>query len=796
MSIIINLQATNNITIKEAKETTTTNSSSAHGKVELKGTLKNEFVQIGYAVDDAAKAAEALKKVKESYSQYKNNLASQQVKLSQLKADFASGKVGIEQADIDEMQTYLNELKNDEAYYVANIALATTTLATKLTAVAAQGSKASSTTATFGFNAGAELDIDAIEQQLAEYKEKSIASNLHANNINIQANNTATIQGSNLTADNEINIAAKDTNIQASRDVATSKTSTKHQNITLGYEVYGGVTTSTSADTAQSTSTQLQHTNSQLQADTININTQETTTIKGANLHANQQLNINTNNLEVSSVQNTASSNSNSKSVNLSTSGFTPTGAGGSLSKSSSSSAQTLLTSLSAEEVNINVEEATTLKGATIASTDQDGNDNNNLNLTTNTLNVSSLNNTSNSKSISVGANIGGSFENNTLNNVSIDFSNNTTNKKTKTLATLGSGNIQITDQTSSDTSMLNRDIANNEVNIYDIESHQGLHGELDTRLVTQEGREEIADDFRTTGLEMQKLDAILPSATNENEVLATIGTGLNFLNTVTLGVTPSDDSDGGLIGQIPVLFGQYDINQKVLKVVSESSQYFQENKDAFIPIQESDYYKQASKETQTRLDSGNLYVSKEPITIDASNASYQNFTNGMMNNEADAIKNGISQTHTKDDTNINLTVNYNPTHGLLGDGLESAIDKFGGTTGMAEQTGEFIRDVTTSRGTLGSNFAAHSQGNLLTNSGVNYINSKGSYEDGGFMDREYFIDETRKDKEFGIPTFAGYGSPVNTTTMKETLESDINGKDSPFKFIGNYLSTRQFFAR
>jgi filamentous hemagglutinin len=236
-----------------------------------------------------------------------------------------------------------------------------------------------------------------------------------------------------------------------------------------------------------------------LQANNININTQEDTTIQGANLHANQQLNINTNNLAVSSVQNTASSNSNSKSLNLSTSGFTPTGAGGSLSKSSSSSAQTLLTSLSAEEVNINVEEATTLKGATIASTDQDGNDNNNLNLTTNTLNVSSLNNTSNSKSISVGANIGGSFENNTLNNVSIDFSNNTTNKKTKTLATLGSGNIQITDQTSSDTSMLNRDIANNEVDIYNISSHKGLQGELDTRLLTQEGRKQIAEDIERT---------------------------------------------------------------------------------------------------------------------------------------------------------------------------------------------------------------------------------------------------------------------------------------------------------
>ncbi|MGE4457596.1 MAG: DNA/RNA non-specific endonuclease, partial [Arcobacteraceae bacterium] len=94
---------------------------------------------------------------------------------------------------------------------------------------------------------------------------------------------------------------------------------------------------------------------------------------------------------------------------------------------------------------------------------------------------------------------IGGSFENNTLNNVSIDFSNDTSHSKTKTLATLGEGNIQITDQTNSDTQMLNRDIANNEVNIYDIESHKGLQGELDTRLLTQDGRNQIAEDLKKT---------------------------------------------------------------------------------------------------------------------------------------------------------------------------------------------------------------------------------------------------------------------------------------------------------
>jgi filamentous hemagglutinin len=220
------------------------------------------------------------------------------------------------------------------------------------------------------------------------------------------------------------------------------------------------------------------------------------------------------------------------------------------------------------------------------------------------------------------------------------------------------------------------------------------------------------------------------------------------------------------------------------------------ENRDKFIPIQESEFYKNASPETQASLASkGELFVSVEPVNIDKSNSTYQNFTNGIMNNAADAIKNGVSQTHTKDDTNINLTVNYNPTHGLLGDGLESAVDKFGGTTGMAEQTGEFIKEVTTSRGNSGSNFAAHSQGNLLTNSGVNYINSLGSYENGGFKDKTYFLDPNidKNDPRYkdGLLTFAGYGSPVNTTTMKETLQGANN--EGPFDFIGNYTNENDF---
>ncbi|QOY55603.1 hypothetical protein HUE87_05075 [Candidatus Sulfurimonas marisnigri] len=459
-------------------------------------------------------------------------------------------------------------------------------------------------------------------------------------------------------------------------------------------------------------------------------------------------------------------------SAGFGTSGLSSVGAN--MAKADMNSKQTVLTSLTGNKVDISVQENTTLKGATIASVDKEGNDNNNLTLKTDTLHVSSLNNTLNSKSISVGINVGGSIKDNTASNVALNFSNDTTNKKTKTLATLGNGNIFVANKEDSDTKMLNSDIANNEVDIYDISSHKGLKGELDTRLLTEEGRAEIKEDAKKAGEEMQELDKILPSANNENEVLAGIGKTLNLLNTVSLGIIPSDDSDGGLIGQIPVLFGQHDVNQKVIKVVSKDSLYMKENPDSFVAMKDSDYYKNASKETKDMLDlRSDLYVSKVPIKVDKNSATYQNATNGMMNTEADAIKNAINQTHKKADDidkTVNLTLNYNPTHGLLGDGLESLVDKVGGTTGMAEQTGEFIRDVTTARGKDGSNFAAHSQANILTKSGIEYINEISINNPAlGFLSRDYYMDTTKatkKEQEAGIPTFKGYGSPINTEDM------------------------------
>lgn len=46
---------------------------------------------------------------------------------------------------------------------------------------------------------------------------------------------------------------------------------------------------------------------------------------------------------------------------------------------------------------------------------------------------------------------------------------------------------------------MLNRDIANNEVDIYDVENHKGLKAEIDTRVFTEDGRKEIKEDIKVS---------------------------------------------------------------------------------------------------------------------------------------------------------------------------------------------------------------------------------------------------------------------------------------------------------
>ncbi len=312
------------------------------------------------------------------------------------------------------------------------------------------------------------LPPNAIERQLKEYSTASVASNIQANVINIQANNKATIQGSNLNAEDTINISANNTDILISQDNFEQSDDTQTQTLNLSIGT-AGFSMSGSVDSSKSNTDATTITNSKLIANNININTQETTDIKGANLNAADTLNIDTKNLNIASVQDTRKTRSHSVGISGGYGGGGPSSAGANQSNANSKSKQTIQTDLLASEININTKETTTLKGATIASINAEGKDNNNLNLKTNTLIASSLNNTATSKSTSIGIqtgvtnqqskNINKGIQNPTteiagVSTISLDYSNTKTNKKTKTLATLGSGNIQITDTDNSELKM------------------------------------------------------------------------------------------------------------------------------------------------------------------------------------------------------------------------------------------------------------------------------------------------------------------------------------------------------
>jgi len=341
-----------------------------------------------------------------------------------------------------------------------------------------------------GFSAALELDVDVMEKEFASYKESSVGSNLSASNISIKSGNATTVRGSQLDA-NDVQIDSQALNILASQDVNTSSDSSEHKNInvSIGIGSAGATSGSVSADSSQSNNKNVVHTNAGINSGNITINTQGKTTVAGANIQASDALNLQTGSLDVSSVQDSDTSRSTSQGISVSSGGSGSVN--GAVSRSSNK--ETVLTSITGGEVNIGVDGATTIKGATIAAVDAEGNDNGNLSLETDTLEVSSLNNTKDSKAMSASVSGGGT--------VSVDASADNSHSKTKTLATLGNGNVDVADKENSDIAMLNRDIADNEVDIYDIESHKGLKGSLDTRLLTESGRDQIAEDVMKSGM-------------------------------------------------------------------------------------------------------------------------------------------------------------------------------------------------------------------------------------------------------------------------------------------------------
>ena len=217
--------------------------------------------------------------------------------------------------------------------------------------------------------------------------------------------------------------------------------------------------------------------------------------------------------------------------VDINTIDKSSTNANFSRSSSNTITKQTVLSSITANELNVEVGKNTHLKGSLLAAGEYDKDntfiDNHNLNLKTNTLSYENLSNTSYAKgtNFSIGANYILEDKNNkdsrSNNNQedkftglkSIDLSNhrNLSYSLSKNLATLGSGNIEIADkENSDDLTRLNRDTTKLTKDLVNTSISSNVDGSMDLRVVTKSGQKEIKDEFNTATAITKALNAII----------------------------------------------------------------------------------------------------------------------------------------------------------------------------------------------------------------------------------------------------------------------------------------------
>lgn len=559
----LSLRANNDITIKEAVDTFSEQREEIHGTAEASVVVQHQAVEVAKAAKALKDSTDNLKQAKKDYKQYKKSLDSLQTTLATLEQEYKAKKPGVIYEDIEELQDLVSEVKSDEAWYVAGVALATEDVVSKTTNLyqqtAALATSASSCAYCLGFNAGIQLDIDASKTSTSTQGTTSIASNLSGQNILIKAGNAegsqANIQGSRLAAKDKLVLSADEVNITASKNTEQNKTENKSGSVSASMTVFGattGINLNASYDRNQSTSSSITHNNSQLNADNITITSTQDTNIKGATVAANESLTVDVGgDLNVASVQDRHSSSHKgmgiSGGISL-TGGQTAgknekqpqgtlknmdgagdlAGANGGINASNgrTRTKQTVLTSLtSGGSADITVANNTDVKGALIATRDENGQDSGKLNLTTNSLTYADLSNTNYSQNKSVGISAGYSFkaeeqkqqgqndgstskdhndptkDDSKFNSSSYQYTNTSGYSKSKTLATIGQGQLTIADsENSDDTSRLNRDTEHTEKDLFTVDRKQGdFDVTVDHRLLTEDGRKAIAEDVERT---------------------------------------------------------------------------------------------------------------------------------------------------------------------------------------------------------------------------------------------------------------------------------------------------------
>ena len=553
----INLTSQNS-NIKHSTNLYAKDTSSKEATGTLSITAQNEYAQIVPAALALKEAIAQLKRVKKEYDNYKKEKSKLEASLSDIKQRYRNKEVGIDYSDIEEVSEILEEYRDEEKYFKENILLATENVNAKNLALITQMAAAAASSGTYGFSVGVRADLATTKQESSLKQTSSNKSSLNSKRININSAKDISITGSDLASKEDTSLNSNNLNINSSEDSLKYKSNTKSLTTGFGFTFYGANSSSLELGTnsLKQSEQSLTNNNSHLySAKDMNINTANDATIKGANLRADERLNLKVgNNLSLESTRDIKDASSKSKGINLSVSYSGATNAknfasgdrslssvGASISKSSSNTKikQTNLSSITANELNVEVGKNTHLKGSLLAAGEYDKDntfiDNHNLNLKTNTISYENLSNTSYNKgsSLSIGANYqvgkkddskasqsdqgksGSSYSG--LKSINYSNQRNLSYSLSKNLATLGSGNIEIADKDNSDDlTRLNRDTTKLTKDLVNTSISSNVDASIDTRLFTADGREQIKQELEKVG---QGIDKFALKALLGNEV-------------------------------------------------------------------------------------------------------------------------------------------------------------------------------------------------------------------------------------------------------------------------------------
>ena len=536
----INLTSQNS-NIKHSTNLYAKDTSSKEATGTLSITAQNEYAQIVPAALALKEAIAQLKRVKKEYDNYKKEKSKLEASLNDIKQRYRNKEVGIDYSDIEEVSEILEEYRDEEKYFKENILLATENVNAKNLALITQMAAALASSGTYGFSVGVRADLATTKQESSLKQTSSNKSSLNAKHININSAKDISITGSDLASKEDMSLNSNNLNINSSEDTLKYKSHTKSLTTGFGFTFYGANSSSLELGTnsLKQSEQSLTNNNSHLySAKDMNINTANDATIKGANLRADERLNLKVgNNLSLESTRDIKDASSKSKGINLSVSYSGATNAknfasgdrslssvGASISKSNSNTKikQTNLSSITANELNVEVGKNTHLKGSLLAAGEYDKDntfiDNHNLNLKTNTLSYENLSNTSYNKgsSLSIGANyqVGkkddskasqsgqGKSDSSYSGLKSINYSNNRnlSYSLSKNLATLGSGNIEIADKDNSDDlTRLNRDTTKLTKDLVNTSISSNVDASMDLRVLTKSGQKDIAKEIVDT---------------------------------------------------------------------------------------------------------------------------------------------------------------------------------------------------------------------------------------------------------------------------------------------------------